>query len=146
MRSRELFLRELISELRYQNSQWVIRDHLKVEWIGQPKTIWPEADVSLKLDKRHFIIEYDEDSDPVRSLTKYWPILNQANEVPITIIEVWKRGSTIGFGFAELSKWIGRQIQELYPNFSYKFIERVNESARTIASEVAEIITLDIKP
>jgi len=111
-----------------------------VEWIGQPKNIWPEADIIIDTGQRRFIVEYDENSDPGRSLTKYWPILHYASKVPVTLIQIWKRGRAIGLGYAEVVRWIAARLMELYPDFLYEFIERTNEPARLVAKMVAQII------
>jgi len=139
-RQREVFLRTLLSDLLSQCPQWRVDDHCKIEWKGQPKNMWPEADLLIDTAKRRFIVEYDEDSDPSRSLTKYWPIIHQANKIPLTIIEIWERGSTIGLGYAEVTKWIAARLVELYPGFFYEFIERKDETARLIAKKVAQVI------
>jgi hypothetical protein len=102
--------------------------------------MWPEADIIIDTAKRRFVIEYDEDSDPSRSLTKYWPIMHQAKTPHITIIEIWKRGSTIGLGYTELAKWVAARLVESYPWFVYEFVERREESARLIAKKVIQII------
>ena len=106
-REREIFLTTLLSDLLSQYPRWRVDDHCRVEWIGQPKSMWPEADVVIDMPARRFIIECDEDSDPGRSLIKYWPILYHTNKAPLTIIELWKRGPTIGQGYAALAKWMG---------------------------------------
>lgn len=137
---REVFLIALLSKLLPRYPQWLIKDHTKLEWLGQPRNMWPEADLFLNVSGRKFIVEYDEDSDPGRSVVKYWPILQQSGEVPVTIIEVWKRGPTIGQGYATLAKWMGVRLMELYPTFTYEFIERTGETAATIADKVGRII------
>jgi len=137
---REIFLTALIAELRSQHSAWHMDDHYKIEWAGHPRNAWPEADIVIDMQGRRFIVEYDEDSDPGRSLVKYWPILHQASKIPITIIEVWKRGTTVGHSQAELAKWMGARFEQLHPSFTYKFIERKEETATAIAQKVAEIV------
>ena len=139
-RQREVFLLALFSDLMATHPQWHIDNHSKIEWSGQPRSIWPEADLSINMPGRRFIVEYDEDSDPDRSLIKYWPILAQINQTPVTTIEVLKRGQTIGQGYAVLAKWIGAKLMELYPQFVYHFIERSNKSSRETAAELARII------
>jgi hypothetical protein len=89
---------------------------------------------------RRFIIEYDEDSDPGRSLTKYWPYIDSVSDIPLTVIEIWRRGPTIGLGFAELAKWMGKKLEQLYPSLRYEFIERMDEEAQAIAQKIAEIV------
>lgn len=136
-----IFLTGLVTELRSQYPQWRLSDHCKVEWKGQPKSHWPEADIFVDTPTRQFIIEYDDDSDPGRSLIKYWPVLQASGDkTPFTIIEVWRRGSTIGGGYAGLAKWIGARLMELYPPFVYEFIERRDESAKAIAEKLATIL------
>jgi hypothetical protein len=139
-RQREVFLTTLLSDLLSQYPQWRVDDHCKIEWMGQPKNMWPEADLLIDTATRRFIVEYDEDSDPSRSLTKYWPIVHQTNQVPLTVIEVWKRGPTIGRGYAEVTKWMAARLMELYPTFVYEFIERKDETTRIIAKRIARIV------
>lgn len=139
-RQRESFLTTLLSDLLSLYPQWHINDHSKIEWIGQPKNMWPEADLLINVSGRQFIVEYDEDSDPGRSLTKYWPLIHENRERPLTIIEVWKRGLTVGRSYAELARWMGMRLMGMYPRFAYEFVERKDESAGIIAKKVAEII------
>jgi len=49
-------------------------------------------------------------------------------------------GSTIGQGQAELAKWMGARFEQLHPSFTYKFIERKEETAAATAQKVAGII------
>ena len=139
-RQREIFLTTFLSDLLSQRPQWQIHDHSRIEWSGQPRNLWPEADIVIETDERRFIIEYDEDSDPGRSLIKYWPILHLADKPPISIIEIWKRGPTIGLGYAELAKWMAARLMELYPWFVYEFIERREESSRCITKKLIGIV------
>lgn len=139
MRQREDFLRTLISDLAAERPHWNISDHRKINWNGQLRNVWPEADILINMGSRLFIIEYDEDSDPGRSLIKYWPIIHQ-KEGLLTIIEVWKRGRTIGTGYAVLAKWMGTRLKETYPMFEYKFLERDEETSRSIARTITETI------
>ena len=139
-RQREIFLTTLFSDLLSHCPQWKVQDHYRIEWNGQPRNMWPQADIVIDIAERRFIIEYDEDSDPSRSLTKYWPVIHQANKRSITIIEIWKRGATIGLGYAEVTKWMAARLMELYPQFAYEFIERREESARFLAKKLIQII------
>ena len=88
--SKEAFLRTMLSDLKTEYPQWPIEDHFKLQWPGQPYDTWPEADIVIDMPGRRFVINYDEDSDPGRSLAKYWPILNELEHVSLTIIQVWK--------------------------------------------------------
>ena len=137
---KEPFLTSLITQLRYRCPDWCLDDHFKFEWAGQPKTMWPEADLLITMPSRRFVIEYDEDSDPGRSLTKYWPMLHVTSKPRLTIIEIWKSGLTIGKGYAELAEWMGARLMELYPLFVYKFIERSHEPSEEMAERVAKIV------
>lgn len=139
MRQREDFLRTLISDLAAERPNWIVSDHRKIDWNGQLRNVWPEADILIDMGSHLFIIEYDEDSDPGRSLIKYWPILHQ-KEYFLTIIEVWKKGRTIGTGYAVLAKWMGTRLEETYPMFEYKFLERNEETSRSIAKTITEAI------
>lgn len=139
-REAEVFLTTLLSELLAQYPQWRVDERYKIEWIGQSKSMWPEADLLIHSPRRRFVVEYDEDSDPSRSLAKYWPIIHQTDRVPLTVIEVWKRVPTIGRHYAELAKWMGARLMELYPTFVYEFIGREDETAKIIAKKVAQIV------
>lgn len=101
---REVFLANLLSDLDSRYPDWQIKDHCRIEIEGQPGNLWPQADILISMPGRRFIIEYDEDSDPGRSLVKYWPVLDESNHA-ITIIEVWKGGQTVGRSYATLAKW-----------------------------------------
>jgi len=137
---REVFLTDLLSELLSGYSRWEIYDHRRIEWVGHTKNLWPESDIVIDTHNRRFIVEYDEDSDPGRSLIKYWPIIHENQKSQLTLIEVWRRGQTIGKGYAELSKWIGERLMTLYPMFVYRFVERTSETAKEIAREVVKIV------
>ena len=137
---REVFLVRLLSELISRYPDWPIEDHYKIEWEGQPKYYWPEADIVISLPGRQFIIEYDEDNDPGRSLTKYWPILDESGHISLTIIEVWKKGPAIGQGYATLAKWMGERLMKFYPGCIFEFIERKDESAEVITDRIARIV------
>ena len=139
-RQREIFLTVLLSDLLSQYPKWHIDDHCKIEWRGQPRNLWPEADLIIDAPTGRFIVEYDEDSDPCRSLIKYWPLIHQTGRLPFTLIGIWRRGPTIGRGYAELAKWAGARLMDLYPTFVYKFVERTDEKAIMIAREVAQIV------
>ena len=134
------FVSKLFSELSSLLPQHSINSECAIPWYNQPRNLWPKADLLIEKPALWFIIEYDEDSDPGRSLTKYWPRIDLAGGIPLTIIEIWKRGSTIGLGFAELAKWMGRKLEELYPSFRYEFIERTDEEAQAIAQKIAKIV------
>lgn len=137
---REVFLTDLYSELISRHPDWQIEDHCKIEWDGHPRNLWPEADIAIIMPGRQFIVEYDEDSDPGRNLIKYWPVLDNSNLLPLTIIEIWKKGNTIGQGYASLAQQMGTKMMELHPGSIYVFIERNNESAMFITDKIEQII------
>lgn len=143
-KQKEAFLISMISELKSRCPNWHIEDHFKIEWSSYSRNLWPEADLLIETPGRRFIIEYDEDSDPGRSIIKYWPIIHDRKGDNISIIEIWKRGSTIGRGYAELAKWIGQRMMELYPSFTYIFIEKTEETAKVIAMEIEKIVEAGI--
>jgi len=143
-KQKEPFLISLISELKSRYPNWRIEDHFKIEWSSYSQNLWPEADLLIETPGRRFIIEYDEDSDPGRSIIKYWPTIHDRKGDNISIIEIWRRGSTIGQGYAELAKWIGQRMMELYPGFAYMFIERADETVKVIAGEIAKIVEVGI--
>ena len=138
-KDREAFLADLLSDIASRYPDWQIQDRRRIEIAGQPGTLWPQADIVINMPGRYFIIEYDEDSDPGRSLVKYWPVLEDLNRA-ITIIEVWKSGKTVGKSFATLAKWMGMRLMQLYPGTIYEFIERTDESAEQITERIALMI------
>ncbi len=138
--AKEVFLTALISELVSRYPKWPIEHHCKVQCMGQPKNIWPEADIVINMPGRQFIVEYDEDCDPGRNLVKYWPILNHNKRASLTIIEVWKGGRLIACGFPMIAKWVNARLEELCPGTIYEFIERTDEPAKLIANKVVQII------
>ena len=142
MIQREVFLKKLIVELQALYPQ--LKHHFKIEW-PYPKSKWPgpQADILIETDTPscRFIIEDDNDCDPVKSLIKYWPIIDTDAKVPLTIIGIWKRGPTTGEGYGKLAEWVGTKLMGLYsPHFVYRFIERKDESAKSL-TEVKQIIT-----
>ena len=136
----EDYLLILINEICKRYWHLKVMNHFKIEWPGQPENFRPEADICIIEDKLKIIVEYDQDCDPGRSLTKYWPIIKHNRETEFIIIEVWKRGSTIGQGYAALARWMGNELIGLYPNFKYEFIERQEESPEVIAGKVLDSI------
>jgi len=137
---REVFLKELLTNLVSRYPNWKVEDHSKIEWKGQPRDIWPEADIVISMPGRRFIVEYNEDGDPGRSLIKYWPVLEDLVEGSLTIIEVCKNGQTIGQGYSTLATWLGEKMMELYPGTIYKYIERTNEPSDYICEKIAQVI------
>jgi len=111
-------------------------EQLRGKW---PESFWPKADLFIEKPDRQFIIEYDENSDPGRSLVKYWPCID-SRDTPLTIIEIWKSGQTYGFTYGELAKWMGAKLEKLYPGFHYEFTERVDEPPEAVAREIAQIV------
>jgi hypothetical protein len=141
MIQREVFLNKLIVELQPLYPQ--LKHHSRIEWQAHPKSEWPgpEADILIDTPSRLFIIEDDNDCDPVKSLIKYWPIIDTDAKVPLTIIGIWKRGQATGKGYGKLAEWVGTKLMGLYsPHFVYRFIERKDESAKSLI-EVKQIIT-----
>ena len=138
--SKDVILRTVLADLKSKYPQWQIKDHFKIEWMGHPSDTWPEADIVINTPGRRFVINYDEDSDPGRSLTKYWPILHEPFDIPLTIIQVWKRGIAIGDAFAILAKWMGIRLMKLYPGTIHEFIEITHESVEVIAQKISYMI------
>ena len=138
-KSREVFLANLLSDLVSRYPDWQIKDHCRIEMEGQPGNLWPQADILISMPGRRFIIEYDEGSDPVRNLIKYWPVLDESRYAT-TIIEVWKGGKMASRSYATLAKWMGTRLMELYPGTIYEFIERTDEPAEQITGRIARMI------
>jgi len=138
--SKEVFLKGVVSELKNEYPQWPIEDHFKLQWIGQPSDTWPEADIVIDMPRRRVVINYDEDSDPVSSLTRYWPILHDQGHVSLTIIQIWQRGKATGDGYATLARWTGMRLMELYPGTIYEFIEKTSEPAEVVTKKITNLI------
>jgi len=67
-------------------------------------------------------------------------VLHNTMKVSLTIVEIWKGGATIGEGYAELARWMGARLIEMYPSFVYKSIERRDESIVEISGKLAEVV------
>ena len=136
------FVSKLFSELFSQLPPYPIDFEHEIEWNNQPRSLWPKADLLIKKPERWFVIEYDEDSDPGRSLIKYWPYIDSARGTPLTVIGIWESGSTIGLGFAKLARWMGERLMKLHSAslFHYEFIERKDETPQAIAQKIVQIV------
>lgn len=137
---REAFLKDLLANLVSRYPNWEVEDHCQIEWKGQPRDIWPVADIVIRMPGRRFIVEYDEDSDPGKSLIKFWPTLEDSDHGSLTIIEICKDGQAKGKGFVTLARWMGEKLMELYPGTIYEYIERTDESAEYICEKIAQVI------
>ena len=149
MKTRDQFLRSLLVAFKalVKNKQAY---HIKgpdelIEWPGKPKNIWPKADILVELPHHLIIIEIDEDSDPCRSVIKYWPylenfFLNPAERRKLTLVEIWKRGGTIGRGYFELAQFIGKKFEKTFKGFSYISKERHDESPEQIARWIISVL------
>ena len=112
-------------------------------WPGQNKLIWPRADVSgLLCAGEVFIVEIDDQNDPVRSVVKYWPLLDameSGDEIhpPIVFIQISARNNTCGLGYQLLTQFIARQFETRYSKrFRYQYIELGDKDVSRI-SELA---------
>lgn len=146
----EAFVTELYQKLCQLFPELEVKHHQKVEWPSELNTLfWPQADIWItnKKLKTTFIIEHDEDSDPGRSLVKYWPYLDkhkrQKPEI-VVIIGLWRRGATFGEGYSKLAKFMGEKLEKLYPFFRYTFMEHRSETAEESAHEIVKIMD-DVK-
>lgn len=104
----------------------------------------PTADILININGKKALIEVDDDSDPGRSITKYWPLLHyykdsELKNYDLIFIEVFRKGSTFGGGYKALAEFIGERFNEYYPKF-YKFylIDAYNREVDNIVSEIAE--------
>jgi hypothetical protein len=76
---------------------------------GQPKNLWPLADISGALvGGDRFLVEIDDHADPVRSIVKYWPLLEGVANGAIAghrirLVGASRRDSTFGEGFQILA-------------------------------------------
>jgi hypothetical protein len=138
--AKEIFLKNLFSELVSRYPKWHIEKHCRIEWKGNTRNMWPEADLVINMPGRRFIVEYDEEGYPGRSLLKYWYVLTQTKRVSFTIIEVCKRGQSIDHDIATFIEWIGAKLMKLNPGTIHEFIEMTDEPAELIASKIVQII------
>ena len=116
-----------------------------IEWPGElQKEFWPRADILIVNAKSgtQFIIESDEDSDPGRNISKYWPYIDKYNSIRrIIYIGVWKGGQTYGEGYFKSAIFIGEKFTKLYPSFSCHFIGRSQKTTvQEIACRIQEIV------
>ena len=90
------------------------------------------------------MVEVDNDSDPGRSLVKYWPIIDEHFKTPeakeIIFIEVWKGGTTIGKGYEELFRFMRSQFLKIYPKLEIHFIERKKDTSDQIAKHITSLL------
>jgi hypothetical protein len=146
---RDAFLNALVQDVRLNlkvAGLEVKGPNVPIERPGElQKKFWPKADILIVNAKSgtEFIIEYDENSDAGRSITKYWPYIDKYNSKQIIYIGVWKwkRGGAFGEGFFKLARFIGEEkFTKLYPSFSCRFIERRTETVQEIACKIQEIV------
>lgn len=150
MRSRDWYLKEVVHHLQNSriNSYEILGPDHKVAWQGVPKKYWPKADIWLESRKKIVIVEIDNDSDPVRSLVKYWPFFQEhfQNEgaKDILFLEVCKFGGTVGKGYQELFRFVSEKFEAIYPHrFHSIFKERIQDDSmrttRWIMTKLKEI-------
>ena len=142
-KGRDWYLKEVIGHLKsaFVNklSTYTIEGPDKVlEWTGQPRQYWPKADIWLESPKKIVIVEIDNDSDPRRSLVKYWPFFEEYfstnNQAIIQFIEVCKFGSTVGRGYGVLFDFMRKQLMNTYSGkLDIIFKERNNDSSHQMA-------------
>jgi hypothetical protein len=122
-----------------------------IEWPGELKKLWPTPDILIENAKSGtefiFIIEYDENNDPGRSITKYWPYIDKYNSTRRIIyigVWKWKKDGAYGEGFFKSAIFIGEKFIKLYPSFNCHFIRRSKEERSTevqdIACKIQEIV------
>ena len=121
----------------------------RVPWPGQPRNIWPIADLSGQLKSGEaFVVEIDNHADPGRSFVKYWPLLHavSAGEFqypPIRFMEISSPDSTFGQGFELLARFIGERFAEQYAErFRFAYTTMSGKSAQALASEVLDFLRL----
>ena len=142
-KGRDWYLKEVIEHLKSARvnklSSYTIEGHDKViEWTGQPRQYWSKADIWLESPIKIVIVEIDNDSDPGRSLVKYWPFFEDyfsANkQAIIQFIEICKFGSTVGGGYGVLFDFMREQFMSIYSGkLDILFRERNEESSHQMA-------------
>lgn len=133
---RDWYLKEVFCHLRNSqiNFYELLGPDYKVAWPGVPKKFWPKADIWLESNEKIVIVEIDTDSDPVRSLVKYWPFFQEHFqsdvEKEILFLEVCKFGSTVGKGYQELFLFVSGKLEVNFPNrFNSIFKERIQDNS-----------------
>ena len=123
------------------------RPETRIEWPGQPKNLWPLADISGALvGGDRFIVEIDDHADPVRSIVKYWPLLEGiANGGEkghrIRLVGASRRDNTFGEGFQILAQFVGGQIAARYPkHFRYAYVALAQKSPVELAAEISQAL------
>jgi len=110
----------------------------KVKWSGVRNNLWPKADIWLESKNNIIIVEIDNNSDPVRSLIKYWPFFQEHfqddESKEILFLEICEFGSTVGEGYKKLFDFISKKFADLYPNhFDSKFKIRTKDDSKVTA-------------
>ena len=103
----------------------------------------PTADILININGKKALIEVDDDSDPGRSITKYWPLLHyykdsELKNYDLIFIEVVRKGSTFGGGYKALAEFIGERFKEYYSKFFKFFL--IDAFNRDVSDIVADII------
>ena len=119
-------------------------------WPGQPRNVWPKADISGHTSRgEFFIVEIDDHADPARSVVKYWPFLHslaagEAELGRVAFVAVSRRDDTFGAGFEFLARFIGERLAALYPeHYRFKYINLAEGDAPEIAKAVLAFLDED---
>lgn len=119
-----------------------------IPWPGQPKPLWPVADISGRTSTGEvLIVEIDDHADPARSVVKYWPLLHaMANEGfpydPIAFVEVSGRDDTYGLGYQLLARFVGQRLAEGYPEyFRFRYVDLGDGDPGRIARAILAFVS-----
>lgn len=119
----------------------------RIPWPGQPRTLWPQADLSGRLSSGEvFIVEVDDQADPARSVLKYWPLLHAVDSSafqhePLCLIEVSATNATFGAGFAVLARFAGDRFERMYPSlFRFEFVQLDRRDTSGLCAEVLQAL------
>jgi hypothetical protein len=148
-KARDWFLKEVLQHLKNSNNSKLDEFNIegpdkRIKWVNQPPKYWPRADIWFESEERIAIVEIDNDSDPGRSLVKYWPIIDEHFKNPVAkeviFIEVWKGGTTVSRGYVELFKFMKIQFTKHYSSLKIQFIDREKENSDQIAKQIISLL------
>jgi hypothetical protein len=113
---------------------------------------WIEYDLRVLCDSRpiDFFIEYDHDSDPGRSVSKYWPWLDsqavfEGSVRPIVIFCLFSanpnpKGISISPGYFYTARFLAWKMMAAYPNLTCHVV-RIDDLAKGVENAAEQIVS-----